>query len=116
MEKKKTFANLCGILNRKAFCFCYSNYAQAINKRHKQEVDLNTKGFQKTLPKEYTLIGEYIDGETKVLIKHECGFIWKVKPHFLRRYEGCPKCNRKISKGERRIINYLQEKQIAFEP
>lgn len=131
--EEKTFANLCGILNRKAFCFCYSNCAQAINKRHKQEVlrildekknlqfreskhDLNTKGFQKTLPKEYTLIGEYIDGETKVLIRHECGFIWKVKPHFLRRYEGCPKCNRKISKGERKIINYLRGKQIAFEP
>ena len=170
--EEKTFANLCGILNRKAFCLCYSNCGQAINKRHKQGVlrildkkenlqfisfsrrytkkdeinvlckncnqvfskvldgfiknqkcpfcesrhDLNTKGFQKTLPKEYTLIGEYVDGETKVLVRHECGFIWKVRPHFLRGYEGCPKCNRKISKGERRIINYLQGKQIAFEP
>jgi hypothetical protein len=34
-------------------------------------------------------------------MKHNfCGFIWEVKPSNLENGKGCPKCNRKISKGE----------------
>ena len=87
--------------------YCYS--------RH----NLNTKGFQAILPEEYSLIGQYRDNETKVLIKHECGFIWNVKPHnFIQKinsgYFGCPQCNHKRSKGELKIANYLKSKQIIY--
>lgn len=81
--------------------------------------NLNTLGFQARLPKEYELIGEYKNNETKVLIRHECGFIWNIKPHYLMEkishgYCGCPKCNHKKSLGEKKIANFLQINNIYF--
>lgn len=81
--------------------------------------NLNTEGFKVKLPKDYTLISDYINAETKILIKHSCGFIWKVKPHnFVYKinhgYIGCPKCNHKKSKGQKKIQNFLEEKSISF--
>lgn len=81
--------------------------------------NLNTNGFINRLPKEYTLIGEYKNTETKVLIRHNCGFIWKIKPHtFLYKisegYSGCPHCNHKRSKGELKISQFLTNNSIKF--
>ena len=67
--------------------------------------------------KGYTLLSEYKDLQTKVLIKHDkCGFIWGIKPYrFYKELDGdCPNCNRAISKGERRIMEYLQEHDIEY--
>lgn len=81
--------------------------------------NLNSAGFQLRLPKEYTLISEYKNNETKVLIRHNCGFIWKIRPHtFLNKikdgYIGCPHCNHKKSQGELKICQFLTEKKINF--
>lgn len=75
---------------------------------------MNTIAYQSILPKEYTLLFEYKGQEEKVLIRHKCGFIWKIKPHQLSSYIGCPKCNKKRSKGERKISAYLDEKKICY--
>lgn len=63
---------------------------------------------------EYSVIGEYVNFSTKVLIKHnKCGYIWKVKPStFLGKESGCPKCNQ--SKGELRIERYLLNNGINY--
>lgn len=87
--------------------YCYS--------RH----NLNTLGFQAILPQEYKLISKYTGNENKVLIQHECGFIWNIKPHlFVQKlnngYLGCPKCNHKRSKGEQKIAQWLKANSIIF--
>lgn len=94
-------------LNNQTCPYCYS--------RH----NLNTQGFKKVLPKDYELISEYTGTENKVLIKHECGFIWSVKPHnFIQKinsgYIGCPQCNHKRSQGELKIANWLKANNIIF--
>lgn len=81
--------------------------------------NLNSAGFQANLPKEYTLLSEYKDTDTKVLIRHECGFIWKVSPHNLikkihNNYIGCPKCNHKRSHGEIKIHDWLKQHNKIF--
>lgn len=66
---------------------------------------------------EYSLISEYINDSTKVLIRHNsCGFIYKIKPTYFKQ-EGtiCPKCKRFNSKGEKAIINYLELYNISYE-
>lgn len=69
----------------------------------------------------YTLISEYINQSTPILLRHECGFIWKVRPgDVIHGRAGCPKCARKESKGElfiKSILNnhnipYVQEKRL----
>lgn len=71
---------------------------------------LNTEGFKSILAKEYELIGEYKDSETPVLLRHNCGFIWKIAPKRLNNYVGCPKCNIKMSKGANKIKQWLEGK------
>lgn len=77
---------------------------------------LNTQSFKTRLPEGYTILEEYIDNDTKILFRHEdCGFIWKTTPHNIQSGCGCPKCAKRKSKGEKKIINYLQENNIIFE-
>lgn len=77
---------------------------------------LNTQAVKSLLSDEYELLSEYKGTNKKVLVKHlKCGFIWKTTVNSLYRYTGCPKCNKKISKGENRIISFLIKNGIAFE-
>lgn len=72
---------------------------------------------QRCKDKGYTLLTEYKGTQEKVLIRHDkCGFIWGIKPYrFYKELDGdCPNCNRTISKGERRIMEYLQKNDIDF--
>lgn len=99
--------DLASFLKNQTCPFCESNH------------NLNTQGFKANLPDEYELISEYKDTETKILVKHSCGFIWKVKPHNLisrinSGYCGCPKCNHKRSKGENKIANWLLNNNKIF--
>ena len=75
---------------------------------------LNTAAYAANLPTEYTLLGDYIDQNTKVTIRHSCGFIWKVLPRKLNNYHGCPKCNTKRSKGEQKIDRILTARGLDF--
>lgn len=63
----------------------------------------------------YTLLSEYKGMHNKVLLKHnQCGFCWYITPTNLKLGKGCPKCNKKISKGEQRIIQYLKNNNIDY--
>lgn len=100
----KTWNNF---LNNQTCPYCYSKH------------NLNTLGFKKILPLDYELLSDYTGTENKVLIKHECGFIWNVKPHnFIQKinsgYMGCPQCNHKRSQGELKITNWLKNNHIIF--
>lgn len=78
---------------------------------------LDEEIFKKRFAGDYTLLSPYVNNETKVLLKHnKCGFIWYVRPHNIKSLQrGCPKCNKKRSKGERKIEDYLNKNNIAFE-
>lgn len=80
----------------------------------KNRTKMNTAAFQKLLLPEYTLLSDYLGNEKKVVVKHKCGFIWKTTPHILSNYIGCPKCNHKRSKGERKIENFLNAHKIIY--
>ncbi len=75
----------------------------------------NEQGLQARLPEDYILLGTYEGNDTKTLFKHKCGFCWKTTPHNLLSGYGCPKCSKKSSKGEIKIIQFLQKRAIAFE-
>lgn len=75
---------------------------------------MNTTAYKTLLSSEYTLLSDYIASDSKITVRHKCGFIWKTTPHILSNYVGCPKCNHKRSKGERRVENFLKEQKIAY--
>lgn len=75
---------------------------------------MNTQGFKTLLPLEYELLSDYKDQKTKILIRHNCGFIWKISPHSFLSHTGCPKCNKKRSMGERKIAQFLDNYQIPY--
>ena len=94
-------------MNNQTCPYCFSKH------------NLNTLGFKTILPEEYKLIGEYKNNETKILIQHDCGFIWNIKPHnFIQKinsgYCGCPQCNHKRSKGELKIAKWLNDNNLIF--
>jgi len=62
----------------------------------------------------YFPVEEYKGRFNKILIKHKCGFIWKTMPKNLIDGKGCPKCNKKTSKGEATIENFLKESKIDY--
>ena len=68
------------------------------------------------LPEGFSLIGEYKGQFEKTLIRHSCGFIFSVRPKdIISGHSFCPKCSKKASKGERRIIDFLEKNFIEFE-
>lgn len=45
---------------------------------------------------EYSLIGDYVNSQTKTLMKHnKCGYEWEVYPNSITQGHGCPKCSYK---------------------
>lgn len=73
-----------------------------------------TESFSYEISNEYHLLEEYINDDTPLLVQHSCGFVWKTRPKLLLHYCGCPKCNKSMSKGERKILNFLVKQKIDF--
>ena len=64
----------------------------------------------------YELVSEYKNQITPVLLRHECGFIWKVRPgDIIHGRSQCPRCRKKQSKGEIMIGNILTDLDIQYE-
>ena len=69
-----------------------------------------------TPPENYALIEEYKGMHNKVKVRHlECNFIWEITPANLKLGKGCPHCNKKMSKGEQKIRQWLLKNNIEFE-
>lgn len=59
------------------------------------------------------VLGTYISSATKILCRcRKDGYEWEVAPNTLLGGHGCPKCN--ISKGEKRIAQYLDDLGIDY--
>ena len=64
---------------------------------------------------EYTDLDEYKNNHTKIKVRHnKCGYEYYVTPNAFLQGNRCPKCKNKMSKGEKRIINYLIKRKISF--
>ena len=63
---------------------------------------------------EITVIGDYINANTKIKVKHTCGYKWNPTPSDLLRGKSCPQCNE--SKGEKFLSKVLKSNNIPFTP
>ena len=63
---------------------------------------------------EYKLVGDYVNVNTKVSVKHvTCGHEYEVYPFLFQRGRRCPNCNK--SKGEQLVEYVLQNNNIEYE-
>lgn len=76
----------------------------------------NSNVINDLLPDGFQLIGEYKDQYMKTLFKHEeCNFIFNMRPKdLINGHSYCPKCSKKMSKGERKISEYLNSNNINY--
>ena len=59
------------------------------------------------------ILGEYKGSKIKIKCKCEIdGYEWEIRPNDLLKGIGCPKCN--ISKGEKRVAQYLDNLDIEY--
>lgn len=112
--------NNCGRINTKEMAnFLKRKYDCGYCEGTKQSKD--TDAFLEELHEKYgnrfTLLTEYINTKTSVRIKcNKCGFIRDIKPAALLRSGYCPKCDKKDSIGERKIIKFLERNNIKYIP
>ena len=70
--------------------------------------------YKNKLPKDITLLEDYINATTKILHKHTCGYEWKVRPNNILNGQNCPKC-RYIEVGNKlrkSVEDYISELPI----
>lgn len=68
---------------------------------------------RETLNNEYTVLGEYKNNHTKILIKHnKCGCEWCIRPDAFLNGNRCPYCNE--SHGEVKTAEWLNDNKISF--
>lgn len=106
-ERTSTLKNLYTHLN----CGCITGvYRNRTMKEFIDEVNKNSRLGT------YELVSDYVDQTTKVLLKHDCGFIWSVRPgDAIYGRAACPKCARKESKGESLVRQILTDLNIEFQ-
>lgn len=66
---------------------------------------------------EYIVLGDYKGSIFKIEMEHsKCGYQWDIEANDFLRQPRCPKCSIKLSQGEKRISEWLNEYEITFEP
>lgn len=84
------------------------------NRSKKKPQSLFEKELKELYGNEYTVLSEYQNASTPILIQHNpCGFKWKVRPHDLLTKAPCPRC-KKFSRGEKTIEAFLQENSVEY--
>lgn len=87
--------------------FCSGNIKKT-TKQFKEEI-------YKLFGNEYEVLSEYNGAHKPILMKHnKCGNSWEVRPANFLNYHSCIFCSPR-SKGEDKITDILQAKNISFE-
>lgn len=82
-------------------------------KNHKKTTDIFKKEIFELIGDEYTVLGEYVDTKTKILMLHNlCGYTYNVAPNKFLTGRRCPQCGE--SKGEQEIKKHLKDKNITL--
>lgn len=102
----RTFETIAGdLLQGKGCRYCAGKMLKTTD-QFKQEIT-------QKYGNEYTVLGEYINAKTKVLVKHNnCGYEWLITPTSLLKNRRCPVCNQ--SYGESEIENFLLYNKINY--
>lgn len=83
------------------------------SKKYRYDKDTYREKIHELYQNEYTVLGDYINANTPILIKHnDCDFQWFVTPCEIIRRNICPSCNKSI--GEKRIVKYLKINKINY--
>lgn len=77
----------------------------------------DTSSFSQTIekkyPGEYTVLGEYVNNRTPILIRHnKCGYEWEVVPKTLLRHYTCQHCNKSL--GEHLVEEFLKAHGLDY--
>lgn len=96
-----------------------SKCKECLHKRYSKENKKSTSTYAKEIEnstqREYTLISEYVNVNTKVKIRHnECNHEYEVFPYLFQRGRRCPKCN--YSKGEKLVEYVLKDMNKEYVP
>lgn len=71
-------------------------------KEAKMCIKFKKEDIQRQIGKEFLLLGEYKNIDTKMKIKHiSCGTIFENTPYYVRKNKSCPVCNKNFSGGRR---------------
>lgn len=81
---------------------CFSSVSRRYTREQVQKI-INT-----VLDESYTLVSDYKNNHTQILVSHSCGNIWKTKLRDIHAGNRCPFCTN-MSKGEEKIHKYLRE-------
>lgn len=65
---------------------------------------------------EYKILEDYRDAYSRIKVQHTCGFIFSIKARQLLGADfcHCPKCSKRGSVGEKKILEYLEKKKIRY--
>ena len=116
-KEKSRYTHVCKVCLR-TFNSPYTNRKHCSNEcsaQHKRnDGKLVFEDFFKQV-KNYSLVSEYFNSQTKVKVKHiKCGRIFEVTPsNFRYNQSGCPHCYK--SKGEMAISKVLDDLKIDYE-
>lgn len=93
------------VLNKKSGCpICHGE----------KDDQLFVKALEEKYPDEYTVLGNYINGLTPILLRHNsCGNEFETTPKSVLRWIKCPYCIK--SKGEWFVSKYLDKHHIPYE-
>lgn len=100
------------LISKQCGCPLCSNKSSANKRTKTHEKFINEL---KNINPDIEVLGKYINNHTKIKCKCRlCGFIWYGIPNDMicKDHTGCPNCN--ISKGEKRIKEYLQTNHIDY--
>lgn len=82
---------------------------------------MNSKKFQKQIDeitykkKEFEVVGEYKDTDTKISIKHNvCGNTFKITPNAFMKTPKCGVCEKDMSLGEKKVSDILNDLNFIF--
>lgn len=100
----------CGKINKKNMY----DYLRGIQCNCKRRTNVRER-ILNILGEDYTILegGETV--ESRVLVKHSCGFVYSVSCQSILQGGGiCPKCKKEHSRGERRIQHFLDNMNLDY--
>lgn len=107
---------ICGnIFKQTPYKHLHNNKCPICFGKNKLSKEILQKRSDEKYNNEYTILGDYINNETHILIRHnKCGEEYKQSPNNHLRDRPCFRCRGNISIGELKILTYLEEKNIDY--
>ena len=88
-----TISSICGRESEQKMSkkFTTEDFRQKLNVQHKGD---------------FEVLGDYVNGRTKILIRHKCGYEFHTRPDYISHVEygkGCPVCSNNYNSVAKRL-------------